>query len=142
MYGILYLKAGDSVDWFGLMKDLKENSGMTNHDIAVKSGVPEPTLEKIFSGATRKPGIGTILDIIHALGGTLDSIDPAAKKQQPAKDDGLSDAETELFTLFRELPESYKSLAASLCSAVVRELLRHRTIELEIKDAVPVGLDR
>lgn len=71
------------MEWFELMKDLKEKSGMINRTIAEKSGVPEPTLEKIFSGATRKPGINTVIDIIHAMGGTLDSIDPVAQTGQP-----------------------------------------------------------
>ena len=132
------------MEWFELMKDLKEKSGMTNHLIAEKSGVPEPTLEKIFSGATRKPGINTVIDIIHAMGGTLDSIDPAAQAKQPAPEAGdrLSDAEVELFTEFRKLPDSHKGLAASLCTALIRELVKHQTVESKTEVSVPVGSGR
>lgn len=65
---------------------------MTNHLIAEKSGVPEPTLEKIFSGATRKPGINTVIDIIHAMGGTLDSIDPVAQTRGIKKSSSSAEA--------------------------------------------------
>lgn len=127
------------MDWFDLMKSLKDKSGMTNHEISEESGVPEPTLEKIFSGATKKPGINTVIDIIHAMGGTLDSIDPAVKKEQPADDDELSKVEIDFFNEFRALPASHKGLAASLCLALIRELVRHQKVGTEKEVSVPAG---
>lgn len=130
------------MDWFELMKSMKDESGMTNHDISERSGVPEPTLEKIFAGATRKPGINTVIDIIHAMGGTLDLIDPVAQKRTARKNSGLSKVEEDFFTEFRELPASHKGLAASLCLALIRELVKHQTVGIEIEASAPAGSDR
>lgn len=94
------------MDWFEMMRDLKENSGMTTYIIAERSGVPVPTLEKIFSGATRKPGINTVIDIIHAMGGTLDSIDPVAQAKHPAPEsEPASSLRTTLLRNFDQLNE-------------------------------------
>lgn len=66
----------------------------------------------------------------------------SAKKEQPADDDELSEVETQLFTEFRALPASHKGLAASLCVALIRELVKHQTVELETEASVPAGLGR
>lgn len=71
------------MDWFDNLRTLKANSNMSMREIAIKSGIPEPTLEKIFSGATKSPGINTIQSLVHALGYTLDDIDPAPNKNAP-----------------------------------------------------------
>lgn len=63
------------MNWFENLKRLKFESGMSTHEIAEKSGLPEPTLEKIFSGATKSPGIHTVHTIVHTLGYTLDDLD-------------------------------------------------------------------
>lgn len=130
------------MNWFELTKDLKEKSGMTNHDIAEKSGVPEPTLEKIFSGATRKPGINTVIDIIHAMGGTLDSIDPAANKEQPAETGELSKEAERMVKLLREVPANQQELAVDLVESVLLAVIRHAPIPAETQAAVPAGLSR
>lgn len=66
--------------WFENLKKIKLESGMSIHEIATKSGLPEPTLEKIFSGATKSPGINTVQTVVHAMGYTLNDIDPDAQK--------------------------------------------------------------
>lgn len=76
--------------WFENLKKIKLESGMSIHEIATKSGLPEPTLEKIFSGATKSPGINTVQTVVHALGYTLNDIDPDAKKSP-----GTAEAEPE-----------------------------------------------
>lgn len=65
--------------WFENLKKIKSESGMSIHEIAKKSGLPEPTLEKIFSGATKSPGINTVQTVVHALGYALNDIDPDTK---------------------------------------------------------------
>lgn len=130
------------MDWFELMRDLKEKSGMTNHDIAEKSSVPEPTLEKIFSGATRKPGINTVIDIIHAMGGTLDLIDPAAKEKQPDDNDGLSNEAVEVVNLLRKVPERDLPLATALVKSVLLTVLQHSPIPEEKQSRVPAVSSR
>ena len=76
--------------WFENLKKIKSESGMSIHEIATKSGLPEPTLEKIFSGATKSPGINTVQTVVHALGYTLNDIDPDAKNPlaQPEDEPG------------------------------------------------------
>ena len=56
------------MDWFENLRALKAKSNMSMREIAIKSGIPEPTLEKIFSGATKSPGVNTIQSLVHALG--------------------------------------------------------------------------
>lgn len=54
------------------LKDLKEKSKKTNHEIAELSGIPESTVTRIFSGHTDNPSFQTICDIVLALDGSLD----------------------------------------------------------------------
>lgn len=68
------------MNWFENLRALKADSNMSMREIAIKSGIPEPTLEKIFSGATKNPGVNTIQSLVHALGYTLNDIDPGSKK--------------------------------------------------------------
>lgn len=69
------------MDWFENLRALKAKSNMSMREIAIKSGIPEPTLEKIFSGATKSPGVNTIQSLVHALGYTLDDIDSGSNKK-------------------------------------------------------------
>lgn len=69
------------MDWFEKLRALKTKSNMSMREIAIKSGIPEPTLEKIFSGATKSPGVNTIQSLVHALGYTLDDIDSGSNKK-------------------------------------------------------------
>lgn len=72
------------MDWFENLRALKVKSNMSMREIAIKSGIPEPTLEKIFSGATKSPGVNTIQSLVHALGYTLNDIDPSPNKKSPS----------------------------------------------------------
>ena len=47
---------------------------MTNQQIAEKSGVPESTVARIFSGKTPNPTIVTVISIVRAMGGTVDDL--------------------------------------------------------------------
>lgn len=72
------------MDWFENLRALKAKSNMSMREISVKSGIPEPTLEKIFSGATKSPGVNTIQSLVHALGYTLDDLDDSPKRAKKA----------------------------------------------------------
>lgn len=63
------------MDWLDRLRGLKAKSDLTTKEISIKSKIPEPTLEKIFAGKTKNPGINTMQQLVHALGGTLDDID-------------------------------------------------------------------
>ena len=54
------------------LKQLKEKSHMTVHQISIKTAVPESTLSRIFSGETDRPSFHVISQIVSAMGGSLD----------------------------------------------------------------------
>lgn len=53
----------------------KEQSGLSNQQIADKSGVPLSTVTRIFNGQTTNPNYRTVADIVLAIGGSLDEIE-------------------------------------------------------------------
>ena len=55
------------MDWLSRLKEMKNTSGKTTKEIADLSGVPEPTLEKLFAGNTRDPRLNTISNSIIRL---------------------------------------------------------------------------
>lgn len=61
--------------WLDKLRKMKEKSGFTTKEISSLSGLPEPTLEKLFAGSTRDPKLGTIRQLVHFLGYTLDDLD-------------------------------------------------------------------
>ena len=122
----------------------RKQAGLTIDELAEKSGVPKGTLNKITGGVTKAPTLPNMKAIARALGKTLADFDDLPKAEQPAPETGdrLSDAEEEFFTEFRRLPESHKGLAADLCTALVRELVKHQTIESKTEVSVPAVSDR
>lgn len=60
--------------WLDNLKKMKANSGFTTKEIADKSGIPEPTLEKLFSGATKDPKLATMQQLVKFFGFTLDDL--------------------------------------------------------------------
>ena len=59
------------------LKSLKKQSKMTTAEIAEKSGIPEPTLEKLFAGKTKRPTLQTVTKLAHLFGCTLDDLQNA-----------------------------------------------------------------
>ena len=70
------------------LRQLKEQSHMTNQQIADKSGIPASTIARILSGQTDNPGFQTVSDMVKAMGGSLDQMSGEPKSQ---------DAVTELY---------------------------------------------
>lgn len=62
--------------WLDNLKKMKKLSELTTKEIAKSSGIPEPTLEKIFSGQTKAPKLDTMKQLVHFLGYTLDDLEP------------------------------------------------------------------
>lgn len=56
------------------LKALKAKTGMTALEISEKSGIPESTVTRIFSGKTANPTVATIVAIYRAMGGTAAEI--------------------------------------------------------------------
>lgn len=63
------------MEWLQNLRAMKECSGLTTKEIAQKSGIPEPTLEKLFSGVTKEPKLTTLHPLVKSLGFTLDELD-------------------------------------------------------------------
>ena len=61
--------------WLDNLKIMKDQSGMTTKEISRKSGIPEPTLEKLFAGVTKDPKLATMQQLVHFFGYTLDDLD-------------------------------------------------------------------
>ena len=75
------------MDWLERLRYMKNQSGLTTREIAFKSGIPEPTLEKLFAGQTKDPKLNTMKLLVHCLGYTLDDLAPASQssiKKAPA----------------------------------------------------------
>lgn len=61
--------------WLENLRDLRKAKGNPPYkQIAVKVGVPERTVTRIFSGETRSPSVETLRLIVNALGGSLDDV--------------------------------------------------------------------
>lgn len=77
---------------------MKQKSGKTLQQISDECGIPKGTLNKIFAGQTKDPQYGTLKNIVHALGFTVDDLEkfenPETKKS-PAQ----AEAETEEVSL-------------------------------------------
>jgi len=70
--------------WLDELKKMKEERNLTTKEISLGSGIPEPTLEKIFSGTTKDPKLTTMQQLVHFLGHTLDDLAPDEIKKAPA----------------------------------------------------------
>lgn len=73
--------------WLDSLRDMKEKSGLTTREIARRSNLPEPTLEKIFAGATKDPKLTTIQQLVHFFGHTLDDLDSPQQAIKKAPSD-------------------------------------------------------
>lgn len=73
------------------LTQLKEKSGLTNQQIADKSGVPLSTVTRVFNGQTDNPTYRTIADIVIAMGGSLDSMEGIEHHSQEKTPDKLVD---------------------------------------------------
>ena len=60
--------------WLDNLRELRKSSGMSLHQIADATKIPESTVKRIFSGDTDDPYVFTIHRIVIALGGSLDHI--------------------------------------------------------------------
>ena len=60
--------------WLDNLKSLKKEKGMSTKQIVEKTGLPEKTISRIFSGETENPRIDTLHRITTALGVYLDDI--------------------------------------------------------------------
>lgn len=71
------------------LQEMKKQSGMSNKEIAEKSGVSLVTVNRIMSGQTDVPNYQTVCDLVMAMGGSLDELagieKPAMKHETSAE---------------------------------------------------------
>ena len=77
--------------WRASLQNMKAESGLTTSEIAAKSGIPEPTLEKLFAGVTKDPKLPTMQKLVHFFGYTLDDL-YGAKEKDPAPSEDSAEA--------------------------------------------------
>lgn len=73
--------------WLDSLKRMKAASGKTTSEIAAGSGIPEPTLEKLFAGATKEPKLPTMQKLVYYLGYTLEDLYKNENAPAPSEDD-------------------------------------------------------
>ena len=88
--------------WLQNLRKMKEVSGFTTKEIATKSGLPEPTLEKLFAGKTKDPKLTTLLLLCEFFGCTLDYL---AYGEETEKAPTVSDERSQLMDLILQLPD-------------------------------------
>lgn len=74
------------------LNEFKDRSGLTNQQIAEKSGVPIGTVNRIMAGQTDNPSFEAITAIVKAIGGSLDElvgINMSSRKSNAAADDRI-----------------------------------------------------
>ena len=69
------------------LKYLKTNGGFSWRDLSERSGLPEVTIRKIFSGETADPRFETVVRLVSAMGGSLDKINAIEKIENVEVDD-------------------------------------------------------
>jgi predicted transcriptional regulator len=83
---------------------LKNKGNFTYETISNLSGVPDATVRNIFSGKTEDPRFETVSAIVIAMGGSLDAIYTAAKKEDVEANAviAIKDAYEERIALIKE----------------------------------------
>ena len=115
--------------WLENMKELKKRTGMSSKQIAEKTGLPERTVIRIFSGDTDNPYIDTLHRIVTALDGSLDEI--FADTKTVIGTERLATLQESVDALTSELNSikgKFNSLVAE--NEILRLQLKHKTEEL------------
>ncbi|MGM9630034.1 helix-turn-helix domain-containing protein [Butyricicoccus sp.] len=95
------------MNWLENLRIMKKQSGLTTAQIAEKSQIPEPTLEKLFSGATKDPKLKTMSELVHSLGFTLDDL---AGTRVLGKTKATAPEKTEADARLQEIVNCYHTL--------------------------------
>lgn len=73
--------------------EYKKKLGITTEELSIKSGVPVGTLNKILSGDTKDPKLGTLKAIARVLGLTLDDFDDYETEEKNTDEPTYEDVE-------------------------------------------------
>ena len=89
------------------LNTLKNQGNFTIESISNLSGVPEATVKNILSGKTEDPRFETVSTIVKAMGGSLDAIYAATKKEDIEANSIITLKES-YEQRIKELKESYE----------------------------------
>lgn len=56
------------------LREMRDSANVSNKEISDATGIPESTVNKIFTGVTKEPTLSKISAIVHYLGYTLDDL--------------------------------------------------------------------
>ena len=126
--------------WLDELKKMKDARGYTTREIAIGANLPEPTLEKIFSGATRDPKLTTIQTLVHFLGYKLDDLTPEDNIKKAPVEQGLSAEQIELLKLFDASDADGRDLLLQFARYTAKS--NNRAHELTDEERVRAALHR
>ena len=69
------------------LKTLKNQQNLTNAQIAQMSGVSESTISRLFKGEAKNVDFSTVVDVVRALGGSIDKACGIIAASQTCTDD-------------------------------------------------------
>lgn len=92
------------------IKQIKNEKGLTNESLAIKSGVALSTLSKILSGNTKEPSISAIIKIADALNTSADYIFFGKTIDAKSKYDDLNKSEQTHIQKYRKLDDYGKDM--------------------------------
>lgn len=100
--------------WLEKLKDFKTEAGATYRDIALKTGIAQSTVEKIFSGRTNDPKLMMTEQIANALGHSIAELLPGTAV--------LSKAEKRFLHDFRALDSEGRSRVEAAINGELRRV--------------------
>lgn len=119
---------GCDMDWLEAFNTIRKESGMSLDELSEASGVPKSTLSKITSGITKSPSIETMRTLVHAMGRTLDDLDPKEKEPTNIKVGELSEHEK----IFTSLPPDLRQEALRYMGYLLERFAQEKENENEM----------
>lgn len=115
------------------LKALKDNSELTNAEIARLSNIPLPTVTRIFNGSTPNPTFETFTQIAIALGASLDEIAGLKQGDKPIVPTPIATTLDSYAELLKEKDERIRELKEE------KEGIRKEKMRLGLALAIIVG---
>lgn len=98
------------------LRELRDERGLTNKELADLSGVSLATVNRIMNGQTDAPSYQTICDLVMAMGGSLDELAGISVNGQPVpppmQPDESKDLSPEMARLYVEIIKSKNQIIA------------------------------
>lgn len=118
--------------WRDNLKELKKKTGMTTKQIAELSGLPESTVNRMFSGEMGMPLASNLYRVVKAMDGSLDDIlsDTCMFVAPPdiieaKKNVGIVEAERDLTLAENEMLKT-KNAALTAENELLKKELQHK----------------